>query len=90
MLAQSDAENNEMTDGFRAGAQAGAMQSSSGKSQMQAKLILRLLSIDRERAVVLMKSWEGLVGGASGRQHSSHFASLDEYLPYRIVDVGQT
>ena len=36
-----------------------------------------------------MKAWAKFVETASGRQHHTHFATLDEYIPYRVIDVGQ-
>lgn len=76
--------------GFQTITQAKTLQSSSGRSQIQAKLMLELMSIDRERAITLMKCWEKLVGEASGRQRTFHFNTLEDYIPYRLVDVGQT
>lgn len=78
-----------MMHGFRAATQTGNLQSSSGRSQLQAKLMLQLMAIDRERAITLMKSWEALVE-TCGRQRASHFNTLEEYIPYRLMDVGQT
>ena len=63
--------------------------SASGKSQMQAKLILELLELNEPQAMVLLKSWEGLVKGESGSQHFD-FQTLDEYLPHRVINLGQT
>lgn len=63
--------------------------SASGKSQMQAKLILELLAINEPQAMVLLKCWEGLVKGESGSQHFN-FQRLDEYLPHRVINLGQT
>lgn len=63
--------------------------SASGKSQMQAKLILELLAINEPQAMVLLKCWEGLVKGETGSQHFN-FQTLDEYLPHRVINLGQT
>ncbi|KAL8792026.1 MAG: hypothetical protein Q9195_005367 [Heterodermia aff. obscurata] len=59
------------------------------KTQVQAKLILELMSIDRERAKSLVKCWEQLVkAGASGSK-DREFLTLDDYVPWRIVDSGE-
>ncbi|RDW88454.1 fusicoccadiene synthase [Coleophoma cylindrospora] len=87
---KGDAENDEMANGFQAALNEFAPKvSHSGKSQMQAKLVLELLAIDRPRALVLLKSWEGLVKGESGTQHQG-FRTLEEYLPHRVINLGQT
>ena len=78
-----------MTVGFRVDGENSFTSSTSGKSQMQAKLILELMSIDRERAKVLVKCWEQLMQvGASGSK-DREFHNLDEYVPWRIDDVGE-
>ncbi|KAE8555445.1 hypothetical protein EYB25_000141 [Talaromyces marneffei] len=56
---------------------------------MQAKLILELLVVNEPQAMVLLKCWEGLVKGESGSQHFN-FRTLDEHLPHRVVNLGQT
>ena len=62
---------------------------SEGKRQIQAKMMLEMLSIDRECALTTMKVWAKFVELASGRQHYEDFKSLDEYMEYRVLDVGQ-
>ncbi|KAL3708899.1 hypothetical protein TMatcc_002687 [Talaromyces marneffei ATCC 18224] len=71
---EGDNENNEMAAGFES---------------MQAKLILELLVVNEPQAMVLLKCWEGLVKGESGSQHFN-FRTLDEHLPHRVVNLGQT
>lgn len=36
-----------------------------------------------------MKAWAKFMEIASGRRHHTRFATLDEYIPYRIMDVGE-
>ncbi|KAF3400488.1 Ophiobolin F synthase [Talaromyces pinophilus] len=88
---EGDHENNEMAAGFGSVLNPGdnVKMSASGKSQMQAKLILELLAINEPQAMVLLKCWEGLVKGESGSQHFN-FQRLDEYLPHRVINLGQT
>ncbi|KUL85185.1 hypothetical protein ZTR_06220 [Talaromyces verruculosus] len=66
-----------------------ARSSASGKQQMQAKLLLEMLSIDRERTMVTIKAWADFMRGAAGRDHHRGFSSLDEYIPYRCADCGE-
>jgi hypothetical protein len=61
----------------------------SGKKQIQAKMLSEMMALDKERALTTMKAWAKFVETASGRQHHTHFATLDEYIPYRVIDVGQ-
>jgi hypothetical protein len=83
-----------MMEAFREGAHAGAIEAtaetnSTGKKQMQSKMLSEMLAIDRECALVTMKAWAKFVEIGSGRRHDTAFATLDEYLLYRIVDVGE-
>lgn len=72
------------------GAQIGSIESKdSGKRRIQSQLLLEMLAIDRERALAATKSWAKYVQLAGGRQHETHFATLKEYIPYRILDVGE-
>ena len=61
----------------------------SGKKQIQAKMLSEMMALDKDRALTTMKAWAKFVETASGRQHHTHFATLDEYIPYRVIDVGQ-
>lgn len=61
----------------------------SGKKQIQSQLLLEMVAIDRERALTATNSWAKFVQLASGRQHDIHFATLEQYIPYRILDVGE-
>lgn len=61
----------------------------SGRKQMQSQLFLEMMAVDRECAVESMKAWAKFLEVGSGRQHSKRFTTLEEYLPYRIMDVGE-
>ena len=60
-----------------------------GKKQIQSKLLLEMMAIDRDCAMVTMKAWAKFLEVGSSRQHDTRFTSLEKYLPYRIVDVGE-
>ncbi|KAK2767552.1 hypothetical protein FQN54_003710 [Arachnomyces sp. PD_36] len=86
---EGDAANDEMMHAFREGATSGNIETTkTGKRMMQAGILKEMMAIDRERAMVSMKSWATFVETASGRQHHTHYSTLAEYIPYRSVDVG--
>ena len=47
-----------------------------------------MMTIDRERAMVVAKSWAAGVQHSSRRQDDTDFKTLEEYIPYRALDVG--
>lgn len=78
-----------MMHAFREGATSGNIETTkTGKRMMQARILKEMMAIDRERAMISMKSWATFVETASGRQHHTHYSTLAEYIPYRSVDVG--
>ena len=60
-----------------------------GIKTMKAQVLTEMMAIDKERAVITMKSWEKFVQVVSSRQRSEPFSSLADYLPYRISDAGE-
>jgi len=60
-----------------------------GEKQMQSQILSEMMAIDPERAVTAMKAWATFVELASARARSQPFATLKEYLPYRIIDAGE-
>lgn len=79
-----------MLDAFREGLETGSIEAQNvGRKQIQAKLLLEMMAIDRERAITATKAWAKFVELASGRQHYVRFRTLEEYFPYRILDVGE-
>ena len=79
-----------MRDAFLEGAQTGSIEArDSGQRRIQAHMLQDMLAIDRERAVTTMKTWAKFLEKGSGRQHITHFHTLEEYIPYRILDFGQ-
>jgi hypothetical protein len=87
---QGDLQNNDMLEAFKQSTETGVIDTkSSGKRKIQANMLLEMLSLDRERALTMVKAWATFVELAASRQHHTHFQSLAEYIPYRILDVGQ-
>lgn len=60
-----------------------------GLKQMQALILKEMMAIDKERAMTTMKAWVEFLKFAGGRQHDKHFATLEEFIPYRSIDVGK-
>lgn len=56
---------------------------------MQALILKEMMAIDKERALTTMKGWAEFLRLAGGRQHTNHFATMEEYIPYRSIDVGK-
>ncbi|KAF2113823.1 isoprenoid synthase domain-containing protein [Lophiotrema nucula] len=83
-------ENDDMLQTFRKVARSQNIPpDTTGKRYMQSRILLDMLALDHERALTTIKSWATFVKTASGCQHHKHFETLDDYLPYRSIDVGQ-
>ena len=85
----------DASDHYTADAQSNApaamIPSKAGMRQVQAKLMLDIMSIDPIRAHNLIdcwKSWKEQMKGESGKQHLE-FSTVAQYLPQRRIDVGQ-
>ena len=79
-----------MLDAFINGAQNGhAGLERSGEKQIQHQILKEMMAIDPERAMTSMKSWETFIKLAASRPRSIPFATLEEYIPYRIMDAGE-
>jgi hypothetical protein len=55
---------------------------------IQAKILKEMMAIDPVRAKVLMESWATFVHSAN-RERSNLLATLDEYVPARVIDCGE-
>ncbi|KAH4024652.1 hypothetical protein HBH64_167800 [Parastagonospora nodorum] len=60
-----------------------------GKKRLQGQILLEMMALDHERAITTAKSWAKFVQNVSGDEHHKRFHTLDEYLPYRVLDCGQ-
>ena len=71
----------------------GALKSSGpkdlGAKHIQSQILAEMMAIDRGRALTAMKAWAKFVQLSSSRRRSVPFTSLEEYLPYRIIDAGE-
>jgi hypothetical protein len=82
------AYNDELVSAFNEGAKGGSISLESGKRQMQAKILGKMMELDRQAAMTAMKAWAQFIQTSSGREHHMSFRTLEEYLPYRCKDVG--
>lgn len=60
-----------------------------GAKRLQSQILAEMMAIDAERAVTTMKAWATFIQLASSQSRSVAFATLEEYLPCRIVDFGE-
>jgi hypothetical protein len=86
----SDVLNADVVDTLSATLDAGAhtQPSHTGIHQVQAKIMLDMMSIDRVRAEVFFEYWRRLAKAQSDTRHLE-FKTIAEYLPHRLIDVGQ-
>jgi hypothetical protein len=81
---------NETLNLFLQGATTGYINpQGNGKNKIQAQIFNEMAAIDRPRAMVTMKAWAEFLQLTSSRNRRVKFDTLDEYIPYRVWDVGQ-
>ncbi|KAL2830451.1 Ophiobolin F synthase [Aspergillus cavernicola] len=61
---------------------------SSGKRKLAAQLLREMMALDPERAMTLAKSWAKGVQHSARRVDDKDWKSLDEYIPFRVMDLG--
>lgn len=90
--------NDSLIDMFRQGVLENETPTASDKAtsqkqrpekRLQAKILTEMMAIDKPRAVTAMKAWASFVQLASKTRAQSSFPSLKEYIPARVVDVGE-
>jgi hypothetical protein len=60
-----------------------------GKNKIQAQIFNEMVAIDKPRAMITAKCWAEFLQLTSSRDRRVKFDTLEEYIPYRIWDVGQ-
>jgi ophiobolin F synthase len=60
----------------------------SGKAKIAAQILREMMAIDPVRAMVVAKSWAAGVQHSARREEQTNFQTLEEYIPYRSLDVG--
>ncbi|VUC25193.1 unnamed protein product [Clonostachys rosea] len=82
-------ENDHMLQALMEGVRQGSIEArESGKRQIQAKILMTMMALDRDRAKVATTAWAKFLEQGSGRENHNHFSTLEEYLPYRSKDSG--
>lgn len=67
----------------------GAKSKVCGQKRVQSQLLAEMLALDRERGLTWIQSWATFVRLSASRRRCQPFASLEEYVPYRIIDAGE-
>ncbi|KAJ5301085.1 uncharacterized protein N7443_006087, partial [Penicillium atrosanguineum] len=64
------------------------VRSTIGTKQIQSKMLLELLTIDKPCAEVVIASWKEMVATTASRDKSCIFDTIEDYVDYRIIDTG--
>ncbi|KAJ5813261.1 geranylgeranyl pyrophosphate synthase [Penicillium pulvis] len=64
------------------------VRSTTGTKQIQSKMLLELLEIDKPCAEVVITAWKEMVATTASRDKSCIFNGIEEYVDYRIIDTG--
>ncbi|EME87121.1 uncharacterized protein MYCFIDRAFT_132843 [Pseudocercospora fijiensis CIRAD86] len=87
-----NSENDKMMQGFLTDALSSRPPKdldSSGKMRILTQMVSEMMAIDKKCAVVTMRAWSEFLRVGSSRQHGTIFTRLEDYLPYRVKDVGE-
>lgn len=57
------------------------------RRQLQAKMVVELINIDKEHGRECLRLWKEM-SGVFVQIRDLNFKTLDEYLPFRVVDAG--
>lgn len=60
-----------------------------GKKKLLGQLFKAMAAIDPDCAAVSMKAWSKFLESGSTREHDTVFTTLNDYLRYRRMDVGE-
>ncbi len=61
----------------------------SGRRKLQKRLMQKMMSIDKPRAIKTMAMWTEFLERGAGRQNHIQFDNLREFVEYRMLDVGK-
>ena len=59
-----------------------------GAKQLQSRIIVELLNIDEACGNLIIETWKNVLSTAQDLKSNIRYSNLDEYIPYRILDVG--
>lgn len=60
-----------------------------GEKQIQAQILSEMMAIDHDRALTTMKAWATFIQLSAVKSRAEPFVTLEDYLPYRIIDAGE-
>ena len=86
--AQINKENSEFLTGLRVDAETSFTSPTSGKHQMLAKILLELMTIDRERPSEVVKTWQQHNMTTIGISSNRGFSSFEDDVPWRSLNVA--
>jgi hypothetical protein len=64
------------------------VRSTLGTKQIQSKMIMELLSIDKLCAEIVIDAWKTMIATTAKLDKTRPFSNLEEYVDYRIIDTG--
>lgn len=79
-----------MLDVFREeNSNASSRHEAQGEKEIQSRILSEMIVIDKQRALTSMKAWNKFVQMAAAGVETRPFSTLDEYIPFRIIDAGE-
>ncbi|RMD43624.1 hypothetical protein DV735_g1542, partial [Chaetothyriales sp. CBS 134920] len=86
-----DLHNDDLKAVFEEAASTGHIEgSASGTRAIHAHIANEMIKLHKEHAVTTLRAWAKFAELASGRQHTTHFKTEEEYVEYRMIDIGTT
>lgn len=61
----------------------------SGSQLSQGKFVSKMLAIDRDRAPQVLRLWAKFLKDGGGRWNHTPLYTLEDYMKYRVLDVGE-
>lgn len=59
-----------------------------GAKQLQSRIIMELLETDEASGKLMIDTWKTVISTARKMKGTQNYSNLEEYIPYRILDVG--
>ncbi|GAB1310754.1 hypothetical protein MFIFM68171_00964 [Madurella fahalii] len=87
--AKGDEQNDEALEACRAAAEEMAFRRKTGRQHMISKVSQKMLAMDPGAAKKTLALWTEWFDKGAGRLNHNGFNTLNEYLEYRILDVGK-
>lgn len=71
------------------GTSEGAARTATGVKQIQSQIFSEMIAIDQAKALTTIKLWQEYIEKTASRHRSEPFTTLDEYLPYRMIESAE-